>query len=138
MSEPLHTATAVTGVTPFKTDITLPTALVMSDAPGEHGGQGIGPSPVDLLTGALSACKTMTAMMYARRKEWPVESIRIDVRHVQKQIDGKPGDVFECDVVIEGDLTDEQRRRVYEISNKCPVHKMLAGETPVESGLVGG
>ncbi len=138
MSDTLHEASAVTGVEPFRTEVHIgnePRFVQVSDAPGEHGGKDLGASPVAQLTGALASCKTITAKMYANRKGWPLEAIRVDVRHVRKTIDGKPRDVFECDVQLKGDLDDEQRKRIYEITAKCPVHQMLVGETVVESSL---
>lgn len=141
MSETLHEASALTGIEKFRTDIRIDgesTYHQVSDTPTAEGGKDLGASPVALLTAALASCKTMTARMYASRKEWPMESIRVDVRHIRKTVDGKPRDVFECDVLIEGDLTDEQRERIYEITAMCPVHKMLVGETIVESTLNAG
>lgn len=141
MSETLHEASAVTGIEKFRTDIRIEgesTHHQVSDTPTAEGGKDLGPSPVALLTAALASCKTMTARMYASRKEWPMESIRVDVRHIRKTTDGKQRDAFECDVRIEGDLTDEQRERIYEITAMCPVHKMLVGETIVESTLSAG
>lgn len=139
MSETLHAASAITGAEPFRTDIRVegePPFDIVSDAPADAGGKALGPSPVSQLASALAACKSMTGMMYARRKEWPVRSIRVDVRHVQRDTNGRKTDAFECHIAIDGDLDDEQRRRVYEITAKCPVHKMLAAETPVDATLV--
>lgn len=142
MSETLHKASALTGLEKFRTEIRIesgePPVEIISDTPLAEGGKDLGPSPVALLTAALASCKTMTARMYASRKEWPMESIRVDVRHVRRTIDGKPRDVFECEVQLEGGLTDEQRERIYEITAMCPVHKMLVGETVVESTLSHG
>ena len=142
MSETLHEASALTGLEKFRTDVRIENSespfQFVSDTPAAEGGKDLGASPVALLTAALAACKTMTARMYASRKEWPMESIRVNVRHVRRTIDGKQRDAFECDVLIKGDLTDEQRTRIYEITGMCPVHKMLVGETVVESTLSGG
>ena len=138
-THPLHAATAITGTTPYRTEIRFASSdayELISDAPQDVGGGSIGPSPVDLLTGALGACKTMTAMMYARRKGWSVESISIAVRHVQKASEGRRRDAFECEIRIKGDLDEDQRARIVEIAGKCPIQSMLAGETPVESTLV--
>jgi putative redox protein len=138
MSTPLHTASAVTGTNAYRTDIvagTDPGFTFQSDAPRSTGGLGASPSPVELLTAALAACKTMTAQMYAQRKGWPIRSVRVEARHVKKDADGSARDAFECDIWVEGDLSDEQRRRVYEITARCPVHLMLEASTPVVSHL---
>lgn len=138
MSTTLHAASAVTGTNAYRTEIVAgsdPGFTLLSDAPRSSGGLGASPSPVELLTAALAACKTMTAQMYAQRKGWPVESVRVDARHIKQDHNGAPRDAFECDIWVEGDLTDEQRRKVYEITARCPVHLMLEASTPVVSQL---
>ncbi|MEL7482727.1 MAG: OsmC family protein [Planctomycetota bacterium] len=128
-----HTATAITGKVPFKTHIeTDGTFNQVTDTPESMGGSNLGASPTALVSAALASCKSITAKMYADRKGWPVDAIRVDVEHIKR--DGK--DVFETLVTIDGDgLDDEQRKRIYEITAKCPVHKLLVGETAVESSL---
>lgn len=139
--EALHKASAVTGIEKFRTSLQIEGESIfqqVSDTPTAEGGKDLGPSPVALLTAALAACKTMTARSYASRKDWPLESIRVDVQHVRRAVDGKQRDVFECEIQIQGDLDDDQVKRIYEITNMCPVHKMLMGETLVESSLKAG
>ena len=128
-----HTAIAVTGVEPFRTEIVIDDDFrQISDTPTSMGGENLGASPTSLVSAALASCKTITAKMYADRKGWPLKSIRVDVEHVKR--DG--ADVFETRVTIEGDeLDDDQRKRIYEITSKCPVHKLLVGESRVESLL---
>ena len=107
------------------------------DEPQSVGGDGAGPDPYTLLLSALGGCISMTTMLYARRKGWPVE--RVTVRLRQQRVHAK--DCLECEqsregfvhriersVTIEGDLTDEQRARLQEIAHKCPVHKTLTSE----------
>jgi putative redox protein len=104
------------------------------DEPKELGGDGAGLDPYTLLLAALGGCISMTVTLYARRKGWPLE--RVTVRLRQNRIHAK--DCQECAqntegyvhrieraVEFEGDLTDEQRARLQEISHKCPVHKTL-------------
>ncbi|MEL6796516.1 MAG: OsmC family protein [Planctomycetota bacterium] len=130
-----HTATAITGDTPFKTHIETDGAFKsVTDTPASMGGGDLGASPTAMVSAALASCKSITAKMYADRKGWPVEAVRVDVEHVKRG----GADVFETRVTIEGDrLDDEQRKRIYEITAKCPVHKLLTGEVAVESSLVG-
>src|SRR5947209_2210619 len=107
------------------------------DEPKSVGGDGAGPDPYTLLLSALGGCISMTVMLYARRKGWPVE--RVTVRLRQQRVHAK--DCLECErskegfvhriersVTIEGDLTDEQRARLQEITHKCAVHKTLTSE----------
>jgi putative redox protein len=73
--------------------------------------------------------------MYAARKGWPVENISVTVRHekVKSEGDSKPVDVFTRDIKIEGDLDLDQRKRMLEIADKCPVHKTLHSENTVKT-----
>jgi putative redox protein len=110
------------------------------DEPVDLGGDGSGPDPYTLLLAALGGCISMTVTLYARRKGWPLE--RVTVRLRQQRIHAK--DCVECErstegfvhriersVLVEGDLTDEQRARLQEIAHKCPVHKTLTSEIVV-------
>lgn len=112
-------------------------ARLVTDEPVRLGGEGAGPDPYTLLLGALGSCISMTVMLYARRKGWPVE--RVTVRLRQQRIHAR--DCAECEaksdafvhrierrVEFEGDLSDEQRERLREISHKCPVHRTLTSE----------
>ena len=112
----------------------------MTDEPVGLGGDGAGPDPYTLLLAALGSCISMTVTLYARRKGWPVE--RVTVRLSQRRVHAKDcaecenkGDAFvhriERKVEIEGDLTEEQRARLREIAQKCPVHRTLTSEIVV-------
>ncbi len=107
------------------------------DEPQSVGGEGAGPDPYTLLLAALGGCTSMTVMMYARRKEWNLE--RVTVRLSQARVHAK--DCLDCDtgtdgfvqriervVTLEGDLDEEQRKRLLEISRMCPVHKTLISD----------
>ena len=120
----------------------------ITDEPLSAGGNDAGPDPYTLLLAALGSCTSMTVKLYAQRKGWPLK--RVDVRLRQQRIHSK--DCAVCDqntegyvhrieraVSFEGDLTDEQRARLNEIAQKCPVHKTLTSPIVVadleESGL---
>lgn len=104
-----------------------------TDEPVAAGGEDAGPDPYTLLLAALGSCISMTVMLYARRKQWPVESVTVRLR--QNRIHAK--DCKDCQqtegyihrieraVTVDGPLTDEQRARLQEIAHKCPVHKTL-------------
>jgi uncharacterized OsmC-like protein len=111
-----------------------PDRTFVTDEPVAVGGEDSGPDPYTLLLAALGSCVSMTTMLYARRKAWPVE--RVTVRLRQQRIHGK--DCEECEqkvdgfvhriersVSFDGDLTEEQLARLQEIAHKCPVHKTL-------------
>ena len=97
---------------------------LFADEPSEFGGLDSGPSPFQLLAAALAACMTMTLRLYADRKGWPVKRIRAGVGH-SRDADQVPRDRFDVRLTFEGDLDDEQRRRMVEIAGQCPVHRVV-------------
>lgn len=118
----------------------------IADEPPEQGGTGHGPTPYDYLSLALVSCTVMTLNMYARRKEWPLESVRAEVRHGKihardcKECKDEPRKVDRFDRVLylEGDLDDDQRQRLLEIANRCPVHRTLHEEVEIRTRLGSG
>jgi putative redox protein len=105
---------------------------LLADEP-EGTGDGKGPDPYELLLAALAACTTMTLKLYARRKGWDLQRVEVDLSHDRvhaadcKEWEVEQGKIERIIVrlKIEGELTDEQRRRLREIAKKCPVHKTL-------------
>ena len=106
----------------------------ITDEPIAAGGEDAGPDPYTLILAALGSCISMTTMLYARRKGWPVEKVTVHLRQQRTHVK----DCEVCDqnlegyihriersVSFEGNLSDEQRTRLREISHKCPVHKTL-------------
>lgn len=115
-----------------------------ADEPQEFGGTDTGPTPYELLSAALGSCTTITVQMYARRKNWPLEgiSVDLDLRRIHakdcEDCEQETGfvDVFEKRIKLEGPLSDEQRERLLEISGRCPVHRTLTGSVKVETSAV--
>lgn len=106
----------------------------ITDEPTGAGGEDAGPDPYTLLLAALGSCISMTVMLYARRKQWPVESVtvrlqqgRIHVKDCEECEQDKEGFIhrIECSVSFTGPLSEEQLKRLQEIAHKCPVHKTL-------------
>lgn len=105
-----------------------------TDEPREAGGDDAGPDPYTLILGALGSCISMTVHLYARRKQWPVETVTVRLRqnriHAKDCQDCKDKEGFihriERSVSVTGDLSDEQHARLQEIAHKCPVHKTLS------------
>ena len=127
----------------FLQDITAgPNFHVLADEPIAYGGTNRGMSPYGFLSAGLGACTSMTIRMYARRKKWPLKSIRVDVTHdkVHAQ-DAETGanqkiDTFNREIYLEGDLDAAQRQRLLEIADKCPVHKTLKSASRINTRLV--
>jgi putative redox protein len=128
----------------FANEVRVGRHSIIADEPVDAGGNDTGPMPHDFVLAGLGACTAMTVRMYAERKGIPLKriSVRLSYRKM-KAADcpdcvTKDGEITEMtrDVTLEGDLTDEQRQRLIEIANKCPVHKTLTGEIKVRTHLV--
>lgn len=98
-------------------------ARFLADEPAALGGLGSGPNPYEILGAALGACTSMTLRMYAERKGWPLERASVRVLHARGALAGK--DRFAREIVLDGALDEDQRRRLLEIANRCPVHLTL-------------
>jgi putative redox protein len=128
----------------FAQEITVGGHRLLADEPVAVGGTDTGPGPYDLLIAALGACTSMTVSLYARRKQWPLQGVTVKLRHAKihaadcEDCEKKEGmlDRIERDVELHGALTDEQRARLLDIANKCPVHKTLTSEIKIKTRLV--
>jgi uncharacterized OsmC-like protein/alpha/beta superfamily hydrolase len=138
-----HIVTTRTGGEGFRTDMFVSGHALVADEPESVGGTAQGPTPYDYLLAALGSCTGMTVQMYAQRKGWPLEAavVRLDHRKVHAEDcvhcdeSERKIDRFEREVELIGDLDEEQRRRLLEISERCPVHRTLEGEAVIETRL---
>ena len=104
----------------------------LSDAEVSKGGSGTGPSPHEYLGAALAACTSMTLKMYASRKAMSLENaiVIVDIERVDDV------EKFTRDIQLIGNLSVEEKERLIEIANKCPIHKALAGQIQIKTQLV--
>ncbi len=127
----------------FRTDMFANGHALVADEPVSYGGTNLGPSPYDYLQAALGACTGMTVQMYAARKKWPLDSVVVRLQHEKIHAQDcadcdDPAhriDHFERELEIHGALNQEQRERLLEISEKCPVHRTLHGEVKISTRL---
>ena len=108
---------------------------LLADEPVSVGGADAGPAPLDFVMAGLGACTSMTLRMYAERKGIPLTRISVSLGHDKVVIDGVKRDRILRKIRLDGDLSGEQRARLLEIANRCPVHRALAQPLVIESGL---
>lgn len=107
----------------------------IADEPPSVGGTDAGPGPFSLVAGGLAACTAITLRMYAERKSWPLERVRVEVTVLKDEGDGGEGERIDRVLAIEGDLDDGQRARLADIAEKTPVTKLLKRAAPITTTL---
>ncbi len=108
---------------------------LIADEPASMGGGDAGPAPFDFIMSGLGACTSMTLRMYAERKSLPLTGISVALSHDKIEVDGVMRDRISRDITLEGDLSEEQRQRLLEIANKCPVHRALSQSMLLDCAL---
>jgi putative redox protein len=114
-------ASVESGAAPYVQTIAIRQHRLTADEGAEHGAADTGPTPSELLLGALASCVAVTVQMYARRKGWPLTRVRVEV----SGRDESGTYVIDRKVVLDGDLDDDQRVRLQDIAGRCPVSKRL-------------
>ena len=135
--------TTSTGSKDFFTEVFANGHAMIADEPVKYGGTDRGPTPYEYLLAGLGACTSMTLQMYARRKNLPLEKAVVRMTHEKvhaedcdhcESSEGKI-DRVEREIELLGELNDEQRQRLLEIAERCPVHKTLHSEVDIISKL---
>lgn len=126
----------------FLQDIAVGPHHLQADEPASAGGTDRGMTPYNLLSAALGACTSMTMRMYARRKGIALGRVRVDVSHDKRHADDAATeretkiDAFRREITLEGELSDDERRRLIEIADRCPVHRTLERSSHIETVAV--
>lgn len=110
----------------YQQAVTIGQHHLIADEPVSVGGADAGPAPFDFIMAGLGACTSMTLRMYAERKGLPLTRIHVSLSHEKVEVDGVSRDRICRTITLDGVLTDEQRQRLLEIANKCPVHRALS------------
>jgi putative redox protein len=133
--------TTKVGRSDYRADVTARTHQFVIDEPMPLGGGDLGPTPYEYLLGALSGCTAMTLRLYANRKKWPLESVEVRMRTSRShEVDCENCEKtavgitrIERKVDLQGPLSDEQRQRLMEIADRCPVKQTLERGIKIEA-----
>ncbi|QAA80357.1 OsmC family protein [Aequorivita sp. H23M31] len=134
-----HVAASLDGDQKFTTQLKLGRHSLIADEPAKFGGNEYGPTPYDYVSGGLAACTALTIQMYARRKEWQLENVTVNVDYSKDHVidcencedPSAKIDSFSVGIKLEGNLSEKQKHRLIEIGSKCPVHKTLTSNIQV-------
>ncbi len=107
----------------------------LADEPETLGGSDAGPAPFDFLMAALGSCTSITLRMYAERKQIDLQKISVRLEHGKIEVDGQSRDQITREISLEGTLSIEQRQRLLDIANKCPVFRTLSQPVLISSSL---
>lgn len=122
------------GTDDYRTTVTARTHEFFVDEPGELKGGDTAQDPYETLLGSLGACKAITVRMYAQRKGWDLQEVRLDLAHSRPNGRGEP-ELIEISLSFVGDLDEDQRSRLKEIANKCPVQRTITSGLTINSFL---
>ena len=120
---------------PYQQSVSNGRHTLIADEPLAAGGDDAGPTPYDLLLAALGSCTSITLRMYAQRKNLALTHVSVALSHEKIDVDGQRVDRIERRITLAGDLSDEQRARLLEIANKCPMYRTLQSDIRIDSHL---
>jgi len=138
-----HRVVAYIGKDHYQTHINASGHSIVADEPLSVGGSNLGPTPYDLLNASLGACTAMTLRMYADHKKWPLDGVKVVLEHNKVHVSDcaecetkdKKIDLIKRELVLEGPLDEQQKKRLLEIADRCPVHRTLHNEINVVTSL---
>lgn len=122
----------------YRTEVTAEKHSIIADEPINTGGKDLGMNPNQLLLASLGTCTVMTLRMYADRKKWPVDSIKVDLTlDIVKNLDQQTS-YIKRHICIEGNINDDQKQRMLNIADSCPLHRILNNPVVITSNLLPG
>jgi len=125
------------GLEPYVTHIAMRGHVITGDETHENGGKDLGPTPTELVLSGLAACTASTLKMYANRKDWPLEGVNVDISiHTVKHTDGTQTSHIKRVIQLEGQLTQEQKDRLIQIAEKCPIHRLLTNDVEIATSEI--
>jgi putative redox protein len=129
------------GASGYVQEISVGSHVLQADEPSDLGGSDAGPNPYEFLLAALGACTSMTVRMYAERKKWSLDGVRVSLSHSKVHTEDcancdtevRKIDQIEMEISLPGNLSKDQRKRLMDIASKCPVHRTLTSEIRIRS-----
>jgi len=127
---PVHTTKAAAGA--VATQLAIGPHYLIADVSTDNGGDDLGPDPHELLDASLAACTALTLTLYAKRKGMRLANVEVSIDHDESE------GVYRMrrDVKLSGELSADERTRLLDIANRCPVHRTLSGRFEISSRLV--
>ncbi|GGE06692.1 bifunctional alpha/beta hydrolase/OsmC family protein [Psychroflexus salis] len=125
----------------FLTDIKARHHYLKADEPEDYGGTNLGPNPYEFVSAGLAACTAMTIQMYAKHKDWPLSNVEVHINYEKVHAEdaesnsSKKIDTFSREIVLNGNINEEQKEKLLQIANKCPVHKTLSSQIQIKTKL---
>ena len=125
----------------FLTDIKARHHYLKADEPEDYGGTNLGPNPYEFVSAGLAACTAMTIQMYAKHKDWPLSDVEVHINYEKVHAEdadsnsSKKIDTFSREIVLNGNINEEQKEKLLQIANKCPVQKTLSSQIQIKTKL---
>ena len=123
------------GLAKYQCSILWRNGNFIADEPVKSGGQDLGPDPYTLLLSSLASCTLVTLRMYIDRKQWKIDEIEVTLNMYQERQPDKLITTIDRNIQFHADITEEQRTRLLQIADACPISKILEGDIHVKSAI---
>jgi putative redox protein len=130
LDKPVH---AVIGTERYQCSIEWRNGKFIADEPVSSGGKDLGPDPFTLLLSSVASCVLVTLRMYIDRKKWDIHSVIVNVNMYQEIIDNVPTTVIDRDLILDENVTGEQKIKLQEIASHCPISKILEAAVKIRT-----